>query len=88
MLDLLIESAHSVNGIAGHCQMSLPAISQHLCVLLDVGLVTESRRGREHRYHLVPALLHAARDWIAHCERFWDDHDQRSRKYLMKGNDK
>src|SRR6202030_3443117 len=41
MLDLLIETARSVNAPAGHFQMSWPAVSQHLRVLLDAGLVTE-----------------------------------------------
>jgi hypothetical protein len=34
--------------------------------LLDAGLVTEQRHGRERRYRLVPARLGAVRDWIAH----------------------
>src|SRR5206468_611047 len=34
MLDLLIESDRSVNVLAGHFQMSRPAVSQHLRVLL------------------------------------------------------
>jgi len=49
MLDLLIETARSVNALAGHFQMSRPAVSQHLRVLLDAGLMTEQRHGRERR---------------------------------------
>jgi DNA-binding transcriptional ArsR family regulator len=86
MLDLLVEADRSVNTIAGHFQMSRPAVSQHLRVLLDVGLVTEQRRGRERRYHLVPKRLGPVRDWIAHYEQFWDDRLQRLRKLLTKGN--
>jgi DNA-binding transcriptional ArsR family regulator len=47
MLDLLAGGDHSVNAIAGHFQMSRPAVSQHLRVLLDAGLVAEERHGRE-----------------------------------------
>jgi DNA-binding transcriptional ArsR family regulator len=39
MLDLLIETDRSVNALAEHFQMSRPAVSQHLRVLLDAGLV-------------------------------------------------
>src|SRR3954453_3172668 len=88
MLDLLAAEDRSVNTIAGHFQMSRPAVSQHLRVLLDAGLVTEQRHGRERRYRLVPARLGPVRDWIAHYERFWDDHLQRLQKYLTKGNEK
>ena len=84
MLDLLVEADRSVNTIAGHFQMSRPAVSQHLRVLLDAGLVTEQRHGRERRYRLVPERLGPVRDWIAHYERFWDDHLQRLQKQLSK----
>ena len=84
MLDLLIEADRSVNAIAGHFEMSRPAVSQHLRILLDAGLVTEQRHGRERRYHLVPERLGPVREWIAHYERFWDDRLQRLQKLLSK----
>src|SRR5262245_45516638 len=73
MLDLLFDADRSVNAIAGHFPMSRPAVSQHLRVLLDAGLVAERRHGRERRYRLVPERLGPVRDWVAHYERFWDD---------------
>src|SRR6516225_10299725 len=84
MLDLLALADRSVNTIAGHFQMSRPAVSQHLRILLDSGLVTEQRHGRERHYRLVPARLGPVRDWIAHYERFWDDHLPRLQKQLSK----
>jgi DNA-binding transcriptional ArsR family regulator len=86
MLDLLVEADRSVNAIAGHFRMSRPAVSQHLRILLDAGLVTEQRHGRERRYRLVAARLGPVRDWIAHCERFRDGHVRRLQKHLTKGN--
>jgi DNA-binding transcriptional ArsR family regulator len=88
MLDLLVEADRSVNAIAGHFQMSRPAVSQHLRVLLDSGLVKEERHGRERRYHFVPERLGPVRDWIAHYERFWDDRLQRLQKQLTKKSKK
>jgi DNA-binding transcriptional ArsR family regulator len=85
MLDLLTEEERSVNDIAGHFEMSRPAVSQHLRVLLDAGLVTERRHGRERRYRLVPEPLGPVRDWIAQYEQFWDDRLQRLQKHLSKG---
>jgi len=84
MLDLLLEADRSVNTIAGQFQMSRPAVSQHLRVLLDAGLVTEQRHGRERRYRLVPQRLAPVRDWIALYEQFWDDRLQRLQKLLSK----
>lgn len=87
MLDLLAESDRSVNSIAAHFQMSRPAVSQHLRVLLEVGLVTEQRCGRERHYHFVPEGLGEVREWIAHYERFWDHHLQRLQKHLSQGSE-
>src|SRR5689334_9098419 len=86
MLDLLAESDRAVNMIKGCFEMSRPAVSQHLRILLDAGLVTEQRHGRERRYSLVPERLGPVRDWIAQYERFWDIHLQRLQKLLAKRN--
>jgi DNA-binding transcriptional ArsR family regulator len=84
MLDLLAEADCSVNTIAGHFKMSRPAVSQHLRILLNSGLVTEQRHGRERRYHLVPGRLGPVRYWIGQYERFWDDRLQRLQRQLSK----
>jgi DNA-binding transcriptional ArsR family regulator len=51
--------------------VSRPAVSQHLAVLLGVGLVEEQRAGRERRYRLRPERLGEVRDWLAALDRFW-----------------
>jgi hypothetical protein len=48
--------------------------------------VIKRRHGRERRDRLVPEQLGPVREWIAHDERFWDDHLQRLQKQLAKGN--
>jgi DNA-binding transcriptional ArsR family regulator len=88
VLDLLTDAERSVGDIAAHFEMSRPAISQHLRILLDAGLVAEQRHGRERRYRLVPARLGPVRDWIARYERFWDDRLQRLQKHLSKKSKK
>jgi DNA-binding transcriptional ArsR family regulator len=84
ILDLLSEGECPVNGIASHFEMSRPAISQHLRILLATGLVSQVKHGRENRYRLVPGRLAPIRDWIAHYERFWDDNFKRLRTHLQK----
>ena len=85
MLDLLTDTERPVSEIAAHFEMSRPAVSQHLRILLDAGLLTERRYGRERRYHFVPQRLGPVRDWIALYERFWDDRLQRLQQQLSKG---
>jgi DNA-binding transcriptional ArsR family regulator len=77
ILDLLAEEDRPVNEIASHFDVSRPAISQHLRVLLEAGLVAEQRHGRERRYRLVPEDLAAIYDWLVHYQRFWKSRLQR-----------
>ena len=84
MLDLLAGTERSVSDITTRFEISRPAVSQHLRVLLDAGLVTEQRHGRERRYRLVPEQLGPVRDWLASYERFWDDRLQRLQTQLSK----
>jgi len=86
MLDLLVDDDRNVGALAEHFTMSRPAVSQHLRILLDAGLVTEKRHGRERRYHFLPEQLAPVRDWIARYERFWDDRLRRLRKLVAKKN--
>ena len=87
MLGLLTGAGRSVGDIAAHFEMSRPAVSQHLRVLLDAGLLTEQRHGRERHYQFVPERLGPVRDWLAQYERFWDDHLQRLQNHLAEGSE-
>jgi DNA-binding transcriptional ArsR family regulator len=73
LLDLLVGGEQPVNRLATPFEMSRPAISQHLRVLLDVGLVSERRSGRERRYRLHPDGLRQVREWLATYDRFWQE---------------
>ncbi|HEX9036467.1 MAG TPA: metalloregulator ArsR/SmtB family transcription factor [Ktedonobacterales bacterium] len=82
ILDLLAGGERPVNELASHFAMSRPAVSQHLRALLDAGLVTEMRHGRERRYRLAPGRLAEVSVWLARYERFWDDGLRRLGDYL------
>jgi DNA-binding transcriptional ArsR family regulator len=74
LLDLLSTGERPVNDLAETFRVSRPAISQHLRVLREAGVVTERRVGRERRYRLRAAALREVASWIARYERFWDEH--------------
>ena len=71
LLDLLTAGDRPVKALAEPFAVSRPAVSQHLRILLDAGLVAERRQGRERLYHLEPERLRDARDWLNTYERFW-----------------
>ncbi len=73
LLDLLARGDRPVKELAAPFPMSRPAISQHLRILRQAGLVTEQKRGRERRYSLRPERLREVSDWLRTYERFWTD---------------
>ena len=68
LLQLLASGPHTVNELAGHFTVTRSAISQHLAVLAEAGLVTNHKRGRQRFYELVPAGMTALR---AEIDLFW-----------------
>lgn len=54
----------SVEHIAAHFPVSRPAISRHLRVLHESGLVGRQSVGRTNVYHIVPERLGEVREWI------------------------
>jgi len=59
----------SVGIIAAKMPVSRPAVSQHLRVLKDAGLVAERRNGTRRIYRLDPDGVARVRDYF---DRFWD----------------
>ncbi len=72
MLMMLSQSERSVNELTTPFDMSQPAVSQHLKVLRDAGLVYVERNGRERLYRIDPRPLKQVHDWLGHFERFWE----------------
>lgn len=63
----------STSVLAAPFAMSLPAVTKHLRVLEQAGLITGRRRGRVHSYYLRASPLRDAADWLAHYRSFWDE---------------
>src|SRR5882757_1662216 len=64
----------TVTAIAAPFGISLAAVSKHIRVLEEAGLLKRARHGREHRLSFVPEPLRAAAEWVNQYERFWTEH--------------
>ena len=73
LLDQLRECERPVTELARPFGVTLSAISQHLRILRDCGLVAERRVGRDHVYRLEPARLREVEEWVARYREFWRD---------------
>jgi DNA-binding transcriptional ArsR family regulator len=62
--------------------MSLPAVSKHLRVLEDAGLLARRRAGREHHCRVLAEPMKTASEWISRYERFWEGRLEALARYL------
>lgn len=69
ILKLLRDRERAVGEIAGHFDVTRPAISQHLRVLSDAGLVTARQEGTKRLYSIQPEGIEELRQFVA---EFWD----------------
>ncbi|MFH5186574.1 ArsR/SmtB family transcription factor [Paenibacillus sp. TAB 01] len=73
LLSLLSDKEMAVTVLSGHFPISRTAVSKHLRILSDAGLVKERKAGRETRYSLQPEPLLELKRWLAYYERFWEN---------------
>lgn len=72
LLDLLRVSDRTVGEITSRFPMTQPAISQHLQILRQAGLVRPRRIGRQRLYRINPKPLHKVFNWAAQYKMFSD----------------
>jgi DNA-binding transcriptional ArsR family regulator len=71
ILDLLGRTEHSVGELVAQLELSQPAVSKHLRILREAGLV-ESRGDAQRRlYRVCPDSLRAIDDWLAPYRQMW-----------------
>src|SRR5215469_12694980 len=72
ILEHLAGGDRCVTDIARPYRMSLPAVSKHLRVLENAGLIRRERCGRVHRLKLEAKPMQGAQAWIEEYRRFWE----------------
>lgn len=82
ILSRLSQGAATVNELATPFSISLPAISKHLRVLEDAGLLRKERQGRYNYCHLNAAPLKEATSWLMNYEQFWEGQFDALANYL------
>jgi DNA-binding transcriptional ArsR family regulator len=73
ILDLLLERERSVNELVGSLGMSQPAVSKHLRVLREAGLVKVRIDAQKRWYGLEAKPLAEVDAWLAPYRRYWAD---------------
>lgn len=61
----------TVGGLTAHAGVSQPAVSKHLGVLKQAGLVLDRHEGRQTHYRALPGALTPLIDWTSQMTNFW-----------------
>jgi DNA-binding transcriptional ArsR family regulator len=82
IFEALMAGEMAVKELTARFDISQPAISQHLAILKDAGLVIGRREGRKVYYRAEPRGIKPLISWIAHYRAFWIEHVERLEKLL------
>lgn len=84
MLARLIDGDATVSELAAPFDLSQPAISKHLKVLEQAGLITRSRSAQWRFSSIDIAGLQEVADWVEPYRRFWDENLDRLDAHLKR----
>lgn len=84
ILDLLAEQSLTLNGIAEHFDISRPAISKHVKILVECGVVAVRQQGRERYCEVRVDKLNEVTDWVAQYRVAWEQRFDRLDEFLSE----
>lgn len=85
ILDRLRSGDRAISELAEPYDMTLPAVSKHIRVLEDAGLIRIRREGRVRVCRLEAEPLLGCREWIARFAAFWRVELDQLERYLADG---
>jgi DNA-binding transcriptional ArsR family regulator len=72
IIAMLAEGERTLGQIASNYDMTRPAVSKHLIILREGGLIDVRASGRERLHTLRPEALKPVSDWLGFYSQFWD----------------
>lgn len=87
ILDLLRDGERPVGELVDRLSMSQPAVSKHLRVLRDAGLVDVRVDAQRRLYRIRPEPLREVDAWIAPYRNLWEGRLDRLERHLQKMQD-
>ena len=84
ILTLLARQRLTLNGVADHFSISRPAVSKHIKILSECGLLAIRQEGRERYCEVRPEKLSEVSAWVEKYRRTWEDRLDRLDDYLQE----
>ena len=84
IISLVARNSMTQNDVASSFDVSRQAISKHIKILMECGILVIDQQGRERYYSLQPKKLAQVADWIEPFRTMWEDKFNRLDDVLMK----
>lgn len=84
IINLIAHKTLNLNTVADNFDMSRPAISKHIKILTECGLITIKAQGRERYCEAKLDKLNEVSDWVAQYKEFWNQKFNSLEKYLAE----
>ncbi len=84
IIGLLANEKLKVNTVAENFEISRPAISKHLKILNECGVISIHKKGRERYCEILPENLMPVADWVAQYRKLWEEKLDSFEQYLIK----
>jgi DNA-binding transcriptional ArsR family regulator len=90
IIQLIARQNLNLNGVAENFKMSRPAISKHIKILTECGLISINQQGRERYCEARLEKLNEVSDWVEQYKKFWNERLDALESYLdaLKKEDK
>jgi len=82
IIGILAHKPMNINSVSEKFLMSRPAISKHLKILTECGLVEIKQQGRERFCEMKPEKLQEVSVWLKQYEQFWTEKLHALEQYL------
>ena len=84
IIHLLAHQSLNLNAVAEKFDISRPAISKHIKILTECGLVTIKQQGRERYCEAKLEKLNQVSDWVEQYRKFWTEKLDALEEYLKE----
>ena len=84
IINLISKQSMNLNAVADHFDTSRPAISKHIKILVECGLITIRREGRERFCDARFGKLKEVATWAEQYSQFWDKKLANLQSFLAK----
>ena len=84
IIDLLSREPHTINGVAEKFEISRPAVSKHIKILRECGMLQVIPHGRERYCIIIPDGLSQVSEWLEQHRVLWEEKIDSFEEYLME----